>query len=123
MANITRNLPAFESEARIATTNSADLKNNSFTGCHVIIDVTAVTATPSVVFTVQGLDALSGQYYTLITSAAVTSISTVVLKIYPSLVAVANLTVNDALPMDFRVIATHGDADSITYSVGVNLIE
>jgi hypothetical protein len=123
MADKTRNIVAFSSLARTATENSADLKNIQFVGCHIVIDVTAIVDTPSVVFTVQGKDETSGKYYTIIESAAIATVSTTVLKVYPGLIAVANLAVNDGFPMDFRVVATHGDADSITYSVAFNMIK
>jgi hypothetical protein len=88
--------------------------------------VTAVTATPSVVITVDALDPVSGKYYNLITSAALTdsgSPYTRVLKVGPGLTASANLIVNDVLPSTIRVTMTHGDTDSITYSVAATLMD
>ncbi len=123
MADVSRNIPVLVSAARTATINSADQKNISFTGCHIVIDMTAITATGSIVFELQALDALSGQYYGLLTSAAVTTVSTVVLKVYPGLTAAANLIASDGLPMDFRVVATHANAVSMTYSVSANMIK
>ena len=87
-----------------------------------MIDVTAISATPSVTFTIQGKDDLSGKYYTILASAAITGTGTTVLRVYPGLTAAANLTANDVLPGTWRLITTHGDADSITYSVGASLI-
>lgn len=88
----------------------------------MVIDVTAVSDTPSVVFTIQGKDFASGKYYTLLASAAIIATGTTVMTIYPDATAATNVTVNDILPVDWRVIATHADTDSITYSVGVNTI-
>lgn len=115
-------LKPFEIAARTATTNSGDLDNGQHRGLHVVIDVTAASATPSVVFTIQGKDEVSGQYYTLLASAAITGVGTTVLRVYPGLTAAANLVANDVLPKTWRVLATHADADSITYSVGACLI-
>lgn len=115
-------LKPFESAARTATTNSGDLDNGQHRGLHVVIDVTAVSATPSVVFTIQGKDEVSGAYYTLLASAAITGTGTTVLRVYPGLTASANLVANDVLPKTWRVLATHADSDSITYSVGACLI-
>lgn len=111
------------SAARTATTNSADIDNKTSCGVHVIIDVTAVTATPSVVFKIQGKDPLSGKYYDLLTSAAIASTGTTVLKLFPSATAATNLAVNDFLPKVWRVLATHADTDSITYTVSANLLK
>jgi hypothetical protein len=123
MADETRNLEALASAARTATNNSADLKNNVGRGCHAIIDMTAITATGGVTFKIQGLDARSGKYYDLIESASIATVSTVVLKLFPGLTAAANLVVNDVLPQDFRVVATHGNGVSMTYSVSIALIK
>lgn len=116
------NSQAIPSEARTATNNSGDLTNSQHKGCHVIIDVTAISATPSVVPTIQGKDSVSGKYYPLLAGAAITGTGTVILKLYPGLTDAANLVANDILPSKFRILMTHADADSITYSVGVSLV-
>jgi len=113
---------AFASAARTATPTPFDAVNYNARGLHLVIDVTAVAATPSVVFTLQGQDVVSGKFYTILASAAITGTGTTVLRVYPGLTAAANLVASDILPRTWRVIATHGDADSITYSVGYSLI-
>jgi hypothetical protein len=110
------------SAARTATLQSSDITNYNAKGLHLVIDVTAIAATPSVVFTIQGKDALSGKYYTILASAAITGTGTTVLKVYPGLTGVANSKADDLLPRVWRVDATHADADSITYSVGASVI-
>jgi hypothetical protein len=77
------------------------------------------------VCTVDGYDPVSGKYYNLITSAALTDSGapyTRVLRVGQGLTASANLTVLDVLPSTIRVTMTHGDADSITYSVAATLV-
>lgn len=115
-------LTPFSSAARTATGNSGDLANGQHRGLHIVIDVTAASATPSVVFTVQGKDETSGQYYTILASAAITGTGTTVLRVFPGATAAANTVANDVVPKVWRVLATHADADSITYSVGACLI-
>lgn len=110
------------SEARTATVTGDDQKNWAFNGLHLIIDVTAISATPSVVPKIQGKDPVSGKYYDLLTGVAITAVGITVLKLFPSATAAANVTVNDTLPRTWRVIMTHADADSITYSVGANMV-
>ncbi|AMV25513.1 hypothetical protein VT84_14030 [Gemmata sp. SH-PL17] len=112
----------FTSAARTTTGNSGDLSNKQHRGLHLVIDATAATSTPSVVFTIQGKDPVSGQYYTILASAAITGVSTTVLRVYPALTAAANATANDVLPQTWRVLATHGNANSLTYSVSACLI-
>ena len=72
-------------------------------------------------FTIQGKDA-AGTYYDILASAAVTAISTTVLRVYPGLVAVANGAISFPLPKTWRVEAVAADADSITYSVTADLM-
>lgn len=116
------NICPFPSAARTATSNSIDFTNFDKSGCHVVIDVTAVTSTPSVVFTLQGKDAVSGKYYTILASSAISTTGTTVLKVFKGATASANAVANDLLPRTWRVVATHGNANSITYSVGVSLV-
>lgn len=110
------------SAARTATTNSGDLSNFAARGVHVIVNVTAATATPSVVFTIEGKCPVSSAYYTLLTSAAITGTGTTLLSVYPGITAAANVSASQVLPRTWRVVATHGDADSITYSVGATIL-
>jgi hypothetical protein len=91
------------------------------TGCLggvFIIDCTAITASPSVVFTIDGVDAASLKTYNILTSAAITGTGTTVLRIHPSLTTAANTVAKDVLPSALKITATHADADSITFSVG-----
>ena len=106
------------SAARTATPTKVDQTNAAARGVIVVIDVTAITATPSVVFTIQGKDPLSGKYYAILASAAIVATGTTGLRVYPGLTAAANLVASDLLPRTWAVDAVHGDSDSITYSVG-----
>lgn len=112
----------YSSEARTATPDAPVLINKFNRGVHVLIDVTAVTDTPSVVFTIEGKDGVSGIWYTLLASAAITAVSTVLLRLEPAVTDEANLVEGGQLPRVWRITAVHGDADSITYSVGANLV-
>ena len=109
------------SVARTATANFDGPLNDNFRGIDLIIDVTAISATPSVVFTIQNRDPVSGVYYTVLASAAITATGTTVLRAFPGATAAANTVANFALGRTWRVNATHGDADSITYTLGAVL--
>jgi hypothetical protein len=114
---------AYASAARTATpTPMTDAVNYNGKGLWVVIDVTSVTSTPSVTFTIQGKDPVSGKYVDLLTSAAIATVSTVSLQIHPGLTAAANTVANGILPRVWRIIATHGNSNSITYSVGYSMI-
>ena len=111
----------FASAARTAT-STASIATRSLGGLF-IINVTAASATPSVVFTIKGVCPISSATYDILASAAITGTGTTVLRVHPSLTAAANTIAKDILPSALLVTATHADADSITYSVsfvGVN---
>jgi hypothetical protein len=89
----------------------------------LVFDSTAITSTPSVVPTIDGIDVTSGKTYNLLTGVAIATVLTRAFRIAPLLVAVANLTVQDYLPEKVRITMTHGNANSITYSVSAHLIQ
>lgn len=110
----------FESAARTATPTAATIVCGSLGGLFVI-DVTAVAATPSVVFNIDGV--VAGVEYTIIDSAAITATGTTIIRVHPSLTAAANTIAKDILPQAVKISPIHADADSITYTVtyvGVN---
>lgn len=111
----------YASAARTATPTAVTRRVDKYTGCVLIIDVTAISATPSVVPKIEGV-AASGAVYPLLTGAAITATGQTALKIYPGITASANVAVSDVLPQTIKVTLTHGDADSITYSVDLVLI-
>lgn len=87
---------------------------------HLVLEVTALSATPSIVLKVEGLNEATGSYYTLIESMAITTLSTNVLKLGKNEVESTNLSAQTFIPNNIRVSVTHNDADSITYSIGIN---
>ena len=112
-----------ESAARTATPTVDTFRTSgAASALLLIIDVTATAATPSVVFTIKGVDPLSGKTWDILASAAVTSTGTTVLRVSPHLTASANLIAKDVVPAHFTVTAVHADADSITYSVAAQVV-
>lgn len=109
---------ALVSAARTATTSSGTLQNYNGLGVSVVVDVTAVSGAASITASIDALDAVSGKWVTILASAAITTVSTTRLRVYPGLSAAANLKADDLLPRRWRVNVTHSTADSITYSVG-----
>jgi len=116
------NQSIYASTARTATPTSVSIDDRRVKGIHVVISATAASATPSVVPTIDGWDPLSETWYNILTGAAITGVSAVILRVHPDLLAVTNLAAGDFLPARYRVVMTHGDADSITYSVGINSV-
>lgn len=109
----------FSSVARTATA-TATISCGTLGGIFVI-HCTAASATPSVVFNIDGTSGDTS--WTIIDSAAITSTGTTVIRVHPSLTAASNTIAKDILPQSIQVSAVHADTDSITYSmefIGVN---
>lgn len=118
-----RDLHLMESLARTATNNSGNKLNDFMSGIHVVLDVAVNAGTAaSIVLTIQGFDAVSERYYTLLEGAAVTAVGTTVYKVFPGATDTANVSVNDILPYKWRVLVTHADENPITYSVGASVV-
>lgn len=111
------------SAARTATTNSSDIPNEGSKGGHFLVDVTSITDSPSIVVHVQGKDPTSSGYYDILVGTAITATGLVVFKVYPGIDTDYGDAANDILPSVYRVRVVHADADSITYSVGANLVQ
>lgn len=121
-----RPVSVLPSAARTASVNNTGvvgaLKNYEHKGVQVAIDMTAVTATGSIVFTIEGYDEVSGKWGTILASAAVTTVSTVFLTVYPGVTETANVDAATILPRTWRVKAVAANAVSMTYSVGAVLV-
>lgn len=118
-AVVTTNGTALALASRTATTTTADLTNLYGRGGHVTLTMatcTAATATLSI----QGKDVASGSYYTILTGAAISSVSTTTYQVYPGSSAVANSIVNNIIPQDWRISIAQGG--TCAYSVGYSLV-
>lgn len=102
--------------------NGLDQTNSNAKGLIVIVDITAITGT-SVTVTIQGKDPTSGKYYTILASAALTATGTTVMRVYPGLVASANVTANDILPRTWRVITTASALTVLTATIAGVMID
>jgi hypothetical protein len=121
MAN--RTVTLLGSAARTATNNSNTVRNPRGKAIRFHVDCTARAGSASTVFTFQGRDVLSGKYYTLLASAAVTTAAHTQYTIGLGSTVTANVSANTPAPVEFRVLATHGTADAHTYSVSAEILE
>lgn len=121
-AGVNESVTLLASAARMAAIQSADQTNSYHRGVVVTIDVTVDDAAAAVTFTIQGKDALSGEYYTILASTALAAVATTTLTVYPGNSASANSKADMPLPAVWRVSVTVADTDSMTYSVGASLI-
>lgn len=119
--SVSTNQTIYASAARTSDPVVVDQTNANCSGIAVVINVTAVTSSPSVVFTIQGKDNL-GILYPLLVSAAIVGTGTTTLQVYPGLTAAANTKANGLVPRTWNIKAVHGNSDSITYTVTASLI-
>lgn len=106
--------------AATASVAGIDQSNLYSRGVTVVIDVTAITGTtPSLIVSVDGKDPTSGKYFALLASASITAVGTYVIRVYPEMLDVANVSAKMPLPKTFRVRATiAGTTPSVTATIG-----
>ena len=121
---VNRDVPVLTLTAQAAATvTSADLPNTTGRGVVVVINLTTMT-TATVTVTVQGKDIISGQYYTLLASAGLTTTGTTVLVIYPGATAASNAAANSPLPRTWNVKAVvAGGSAAATGTIGASVIQ
>lgn len=106
-----------------ATQNSSDQTNYNGRGVIVVFRMSSIGSNTGLTLTIQGKDAASGQYYTLLSGAAVTTNSTNVYTVYPGAPATANVSANSPLPRTWRVQVTTSDTThAVSYTVGASVI-
>lgn len=108
----------------VGTVSGGDQANINGRGVQVGIDITALTGTgPTVTVTIQGKDAASGKYYTLLQSAAIAATGFTLLTLYPGAPSAANASSPQVLPATWRVIAAvAGTGPAATATVGASVI-
>jgi hypothetical protein len=121
---VSSNVTCYASAGRTTTpTAMADQTNIGAKGLRVVVDATVnAGGSGSITVTIQGKDAVSGKYYTILASAAIVTVTTNVYTVYPSITAVTNTIAQDALPTTWRVIVTANNANPVTYSVGASYL-
>lgn len=110
------------SGSRTTTQTSADITTYNAGALKVILDMTTVTASPSVTVSIEEKDAVSGKYVVLLTGAAITTISTNEYTIDPAVPAVANVSAQKRIARVLRIIITANNANAGIYSAGYKLL-
>lgn len=108
--------------ATLQTLTSSDQTNTGYRTAICVLSVTSQTGTPSTTFSIQNKDAASGLYYSLITSAALTTATTSAIAAGPGVATVTNVGSSLPLAAKWRVSAsTTGAASTITGTIGCSL--
>ena len=106
------------SAARTASINSDDQRNRYHRGVRIHIDATVLPGSASSnVFTLEGKDEITGDYYTLLASAAIVGTGDTYLLYAPGAATTANVSAPGQLPAVWRVKVVAGNANSLTYAV------
>ena len=83
----------------------------------VVLDVTAVPGVDTVTPIIEGKDALSGKYYTVLQGTAMAATGTQVLTVAQGIAATANVSANALIPRIYRMRVIHSAGTSFTYSL------
>jgi hypothetical protein len=107
------------------TFNSSDLPNSGGNGVILGINISAKTGTIAVTVAIQGKDIASGQYYSICTSASLTSAAFSTLSTYPAQTTQANIACAVPLPATWRVqvVSSVGASPVITMTVGASVLK
>lgn len=90
--------------------------NYNHRGCIIVLQTTAI-GSGSITLSIQGIEPLKNNTWTILSGAAVTTNTTVLYKVHPSLPASANSVAQDILPRSWQVVVTANNANAATYSV------
>ena len=86
----------------------------------VVIDLTDLEAgAPSLTVTLRGIDTVSGKTFDILTSTAISTVTTRVLRIGPAFTGNPNLVAKDIVPEEMELFVAHANANPVTYSVGL----
>jgi hypothetical protein len=110
------------SASRTTAQTSPDISTAGFRNLTVTLDVTDVSASPTLTLTIKGKDVASGKYRTLLAGAAVTTAVTNVYRVTQNIVAAAaNASAVDVLPEFVQLSIAVGGSQAAVYSVGYDL--
>lgn len=124
IAPLTRDIGAIVTltAAGAGTTNSLDQSGFNVTRIVCVFRQSATGGTPSSTFAIQNKDAASGQYYTLLTSAAITANSVNPIYVGADLPNVANVSQGLPIARTWRVTTTvGGTTPAVTATIGCSL--
>ncbi len=105
-----------------ATTETYALSTRGRAGIIVILDTDTASGFSQTI-SVEGVDPVSGEVWTILAAAAQTAAGQKILRVRPGITAAANVAAADILPADINVKVTHTDATSITRTIAVQLTD
>ncbi len=121
MAHLQREVVLLASGARTATQTLGPYFNPDDTGdtcaIEIILDLTAFVTAASLTLSIEEWNPGAAAFRTVLAGVAITAIGVSRIRIGPSYGNTANVSQGDHLGTQYRVVVTHGNANSHTYSV------
>jgi len=123
VTKLDRHIELLGSAARTASPDTVELRGipQGTRGLIVVLNATVKGDSPSVTMKIQGVDAITGATWDIISATALTDIGTRVLRV-GNIATASNVAANDLVPSAVRVTCTANSADSLTYSVTAQLV-
>lgn len=111
------------SGARTTTQTLAGITNYElFDGVELCLDLTAFVTAAALTLTLEEFIPGAGAFVPVLSSSSITAVGRTFLRMFPGAPEVANQARNGFMPRSWRVVITHGNANSCTYSVSASLI-
>lgn len=108
------------SAVRAATFTQNFNRDPDSIGVECVLDVTAAPGVDTVTLTIGWRDSVSGKSGVLLAAAARAAAGTDRIRVYPGLVAAANLVASDVVPDEYIVSVVHSAGTNFTYSLKVS---
>ena len=118
-AEVNYHATLLSSASRTATILTDGQHNLRARGVIVSVNVSSA-GTGSITATIQRYEPSTGTWVDMLASVAISTAVRTELTIYPGFTPAANVTATAVLPRLWRVSITHGNANAMTYSVGVS---
>lgn len=114
-------LSVYTSAARTTTPTAVEINTRRAKSLVIVLDATVHAVSAALTVTIARKDSLSGKYIDILTSASITTVSTNTIRVGLGCPVTANVSANEPLPNVVRVTVTHGNANSVTYTVSAHL--
>lgn len=124
-----RKIEILSSAARTATVNSAKIFTPNVENVIIFVDVTVVPGSaPSTTIDIMvdspwPSSSPQADQFSILTSAAIVAVGNTILYAGPGIEAAANVATSKPVPAEWSVKATHGNANSMTYSISAWIYE
>ena len=108
--------------ARTAAVSSEPFAPGPSGAVNFVIDISSNTAVAALTVSFEGYDSTSGEWYTLLTTSALSTEATTSYAVGPNVAAVTNVSATRVVPVPFRASVAVADGKTCTYSIGAQSV-